>query len=645
MDTPQDSDTVVGKDKEWIPYQGPRGGTGWQLADGKDVTYDDEPPGEALTPEDTAELMGISGDKASETLSDARDVIDNADDSVDVEPDTIMQQVVGELVHRLQESKENLRDINDTQFEQYIGGKTQRVVETLEDRADMEVWERELRDAGQDQAAEQAVSRANELAGEVADFTDGEITESDVMERFRDPESVTMDELPDDPETKFEFLMSIEEDNIREEWASQQDLVDDVLEPEIESVLDDDDSIGDDIGTSAVQSALEEQFDVTAGRDAMKQINFFNAEPLDAAKDVIEDKFAAAAHPEIENVKVAREVASNMQSAVYPFRNRGVEDELDDGMNIYNADDITPLGETGVSGGRSQSSMYIAEGVPDDRGDERPLFITNTNPGRGDAEANTEGERCVSGSAGLREAGLATPRYQHIEGEFWVSEDAPGEVIDETDLTLDDIDEPVNSFAEMGAAAAIVGAVDLHDENVAVHEDHGFVPFDLDLTGCQTGKRANARQNPFGFGQDNMMRRMNVSFSSANMGEEIEWDTMQSLIVQESRKMAEDGTARDMLRAATSETDETDIEMAIEENVLDLEARRYWKSDYDGDTTPDGPLGDPDDGGDFDSPETVTQDDSGGSVGDFDELFNSDSDNEKSETALEAVLRQEVSEQ
>ena len=54
--------------KEWVPYQGPRGGSGWKNADSGEVVYEDEPPGQTVdfgdrnvVDEASLEEAGISG--------------------------------------------------------------------------------------------------------------------------------------------------------------------------------------------------------------------------------------------------------------------------------------------------------------------------------------------------------------------------------------------------------------------------------------------------------------------------------------------------------------------------------------------------------------------------------------------------------
>jgi hypothetical protein len=39
-------DAVAAEYKEWVPYEGPRGGDGWRNTDTQEIVYDDDPPGE-----------------------------------------------------------------------------------------------------------------------------------------------------------------------------------------------------------------------------------------------------------------------------------------------------------------------------------------------------------------------------------------------------------------------------------------------------------------------------------------------------------------------------------------------------------------------------------------------------------------------
>jgi len=55
--------------KSWVPYQGPQGGEGWRNLETGDIAYQDEPPGETLSPEelvDAAEEAGLDPDEVRE---------------------------------------------------------------------------------------------------------------------------------------------------------------------------------------------------------------------------------------------------------------------------------------------------------------------------------------------------------------------------------------------------------------------------------------------------------------------------------------------------------------------------------------------------------------------------------------------------
>ena len=66
-------------EKAWVPYVGPDGGEGWQDAETGDVRYTDEPPGDALDPDDLddEQLQSIA-DEAGVTVEDVEDALSDA---------------------------------------------------------------------------------------------------------------------------------------------------------------------------------------------------------------------------------------------------------------------------------------------------------------------------------------------------------------------------------------------------------------------------------------------------------------------------------------------------------------------------------------------------------------------------------------
>lgn len=56
------------EESQWLPYIGPRGGTGWSNPDSDEVTYDDDPPGEVIPGAD--EFIEADMEEMTEALSD-----------------------------------------------------------------------------------------------------------------------------------------------------------------------------------------------------------------------------------------------------------------------------------------------------------------------------------------------------------------------------------------------------------------------------------------------------------------------------------------------------------------------------------------------------------------------------------------------
>ena len=86
--------------KAWVPYQGPRGGSGWQNPDSGEVVYGEDPPGETADADDiedmvdaddpesvvsAAEDLGMGGefaDRVGKRFGDAESARENPDDMV-----------------------------------------------------------------------------------------------------------------------------------------------------------------------------------------------------------------------------------------------------------------------------------------------------------------------------------------------------------------------------------------------------------------------------------------------------------------------------------------------------------------------------------------------------------------------------------
>lgn len=85
-----------GKDL-WVPYLGPEGGTGW--TDGEDVTYDDDPPGNALSLTDTMNEMFPNDVMAD--INDAIAEVHIGNDLDDGETDNLKRNLVGTYVRVL----------------------------------------------------------------------------------------------------------------------------------------------------------------------------------------------------------------------------------------------------------------------------------------------------------------------------------------------------------------------------------------------------------------------------------------------------------------------------------------------------------------------------------------------------------------
>jgi len=129
-------DSTFEKD-EWIPYEGPEGGEGWQnTQDPDDIRYGlDEPPGEVADGyEEQAEDWGESNEEDNEdggselgnfldelSHTEAKEPIEQDIHSVASDTDTSPEEVAGRLHDRLEQRQDRIGNLDQANTEQFSG--------------------------------------------------------------------------------------------------------------------------------------------------------------------------------------------------------------------------------------------------------------------------------------------------------------------------------------------------------------------------------------------------------------------------------------------------------------------------------------------------------------------------------------------
>ena len=140
-------------EKQWVPYQGPQGGSGWKNLDSGEVDYSDEPPGpsmdeEELREEAAAELVEMNGvsEDGMRAFAEDHDIEVGEDDSelevaqaiADEAPPNVLANTLGgqdptqvaETVHGPGVSTNDVGDVYETA--QNAGADEGEIVDALE---------------------------------------------------------------------------------------------------------------------------------------------------------------------------------------------------------------------------------------------------------------------------------------------------------------------------------------------------------------------------------------------------------------------------------------------------------------------------------------------------------------------------------
>jgi hypothetical protein len=560
-------------EKQWVPYTGDRGGEGWQNVNTGVVSYDDEPPGEPLDPDDVpdkeiqriADREGVTPEEVRNVLENLRGADATESDFVDV-PSEIDATDIDDALEAADLGEPGMSAVFADNPVMYMDGLIEDA-DNPEDAADIVQIELnggvgiDFIDAMEDAGVSEALARniiggGDGLMSMVGDDPDAELWHEDFANVLKMEGGMDHD-----------TAMGVAEDIADSDGVV--DLSKYSLPTEKKEAM-----------TNFVDDVMVEEDQIASETD----LGVFTGFLLDEGADIPEFPDSPEELPEVSASGLADWLVENgarppPEYGNNPFKNHDAD--LDPSLDPSNANSVVSLEEVSDSPGRSAESMYIAKGVPDGEGGEHRLFVTNTNSARGFAQGAFDGgDRCVGGQAGFEEAGFNPPRYERVEGEFWVSEELEGEPA--ADSSWNDIaDNPETAsdkMTDLFAPAMVLGAWDMHGDNVFVTDEGEMEPVDLDLAGCELHDDVGwDTDNPYSTTQTDAWRRFEGLWRGMGMDEtDADWEDAVDETVRKVREMGENGEARDIVSAATSDTESLDIEATMEENMFAIESGDFF---------------------------------------------------------------------
>ncbi len=577
--TDTDSDTDDSDEGQWVPYIGDRGGEGWQNVDSGAVTYDDSPPGNALSPEEAIETTSLDAEAFDTIQTTVLDAVAEADTDVPLSDSDIMERVAADLLESAREDGVSLDDFAPDQIAQAAARGMVDTVREMEAHPDdtssaqtgIEQVEEQLSEAGLDTGATDTLltsisSKADTLNTDETAFAEAVARE---LESYDDFQAA----VEQGDEAVIERAAQIAVEDVYQERLDDTP-VRDLIDPELDEAITQSDHA--ELDKDGLSQAIEQSVDWD--HDVKGELSGFGAPT--SFEGVVE---TAQAHG-ITKPEIAEMVTDTFEEDLNPFADHSAS--VPDAFDPTESDVTVPFGMTDIGGGRSASSMAIAEGVPDETGEKRDLFVTNTNRSRGRAQDPADGERCAAGSEAFQAAGIPVARYINAQGEFWVAEDAGGVKASEArshGIDHTDLDRPVEQFIDMMAVSMIVGASDFHGDNVHVDPDTGeIIPVDLDLCGEALHKDVRAFvENRYSFATqdgaiDRTNNRRNGFFNELGLDELADFDDVKDAIKRRSGQLAESGQAREIARAALDAQNNPTVTEHVEENVMRLESGDFW---------------------------------------------------------------------
>lgn len=561
------SKQVTGDSGEWIPYEGPEGGEGWQRAGDGEVRYQDHPPGD--TPDnvdddfwgkpeaDMTDLSNFLADNGFDraTTESIWEEIKNASNNTGRKRDEIASYVLGRLQHRVQRFDNDFSEATDEQMTRLAGKILEEYQEEILDWEEMDELGRLI--AENDNLGDREanwISSAVDRVQEITEYSE-EALRQDLLETAQNGDMPLQYELD---------RVGIKEwaDGIIATWREEH------FDP-LESIDLPEEYDTDDIRKQHVHDAISQ----------IKNVSIFDLDTrhnthLEAAIDAIEDEYGEDVNEFHDRVEEFNEA---LESVLVPFSN--TQTSAPDFLDPRNAEDVFKLSEKIDKTGRSSSSMFIAEGVPDEDGEERDLFVTNTNRNRTGARAqrSQDGQRQLLGAEGFREAGFDTPHCHNEPGEFWVVEEVEGDTADE--FVFVDLDNPEEQFVDLFATGMVLGTWDLHEGNVFV-SDGELVPVDMDLAGAKLDYRANETENRYHAAQYGMMGiwgRFDRLLGAMDADQYTDKNRLRKRVKERVREMAETGEVDEIADAALKEASSRELRNNIERNRDKIKEHEFFK--------------------------------------------------------------------
>lgn len=561
------------QETEWIPYQGPDGGEGWQRVGDDEVRYQQNPPGEtAEGVEENYWTDKYGADALSEFLDERLDEeemreignrVEEAAESMNSDMDTEAGYIWGRLQHREEKFNQKLDDAPEGAISDLVDSIFGRREEEFSRREEMDELESLIEENG-DMGTRDKLN-ISEAVREVQEDTD--LTEEELRQDLLG--------MVEDADMPAEYVLdnaglNAWKDSKRAEWRSENLNGEDAIE--LPEGFDE-----SDVTTSDIYDAI------SATSVAPFQLPLNDYDPIPAVAQAMEDQFGDDPNKMYDEIEAFN---NSLSGVLKPFSNTDIQ--APDYLNPQNAEEVGKLEEYTDKTGRSASSMFVAKGVPDENGEERDLYITNTNRNREDAYAQDDADaaRQILGSYGFQAAGFDSPDSYHEYGEFWVVEGADGDTADEFHVE-NDLDNPIEQFAELGATAAVIGAWDIHEGNVFIN-DGEFVPVDMDLAGAELHHNADYKRNRYRADLNSMMglfSRMERLFERMNGGDSIEFDEIEEATKRRVAEMGENGTAQEIADEATSSITDRRLTSNLKANVRAMEENDYFE-DYPTDDEP-----------------------------------------------------------
>lgn len=566
---------------QWLPYEGPEGGEGWQLmSDPDEVRYQQLPPGD--TPDSVpfdywgqqsrgqSALRGYlldTGDLSGDAITEAHEYVVHGARNTPLNPDDFAERILAEVQNFAHRRNLDPSEFEDEKITRFIQNKTESIIDEHEFYAGLDGVERRVYEYtdGTDLSHKFAMSGVKNAVDRVSSSTS--LTETEVKREIAE----TIEEKPDHAVVPF-LESGINDDwpeKRIEEWENNTEPINLIELPDKYSSFDD--VPDDDLRSVAFDSGVLEI--------RYKTHDFDTEETFDNEMEKILS-FVDSEESNVDTGEFINRFNDRVDDVLSPFGD--LDSPVSDEFDPRNAKgELSPIKEVLDDTGRSSRSMWVAEDVPDQDGNERDLFITNTSHDRRRGSQDDEdAQRQVAGTAAFREAGFSSPQAEHCLGEFWVVEEAPGDTADE--FSLSEIEDGYEQLTKLGAVAMITGTWDIHEGNVFVNPDTDEIfPVDMDLAGNELHYRADGRDNTFGaeqYGYMGAWGRLRRLFENMDGDKEHNFGDLKSDVKRKTKELENIGKAGEIISAMTQHLDMSKT-VQVEENLIKLRNGNFYENE------------------------------------------------------------------